>query len=446
MVEVQKLKGKLTRAIYQASDEDVSKLGIPKTFVLDKVIDAFTESRASIYVFNADKEFEKRAIVVPADLNIEEIKGKTAEEIDKAFHTHAMKNLNRNLSMTMTIGADPEVFIEDKEGKLIYAFDFLPNKDKALRSATSSDNGNMPVYNDGFAAEYNTPAGKTCLAWVIDSVHLCLKKIHQEAKKHNPGARISAKTWFDIELETLDALPPERVQLGCVPSFNAYALSGLMLEGREIPGRSTGGHIHFGVNYNGKERQDEEYIKMVKSLDMIVGVACVSLLENFDNPMRRQFYGLPGEFRKPPHGLEYRTLSNGYYCHPAMVNLVMDFARKVCAYGVKGMRQYWQSTEKETIDCILECNAKKAREIMTRNKTTLIGLLKASYSDDTLAGETGYKVFFNGLEYGVKDPYDVAGNWSLEGNWVTHCNNNGANWTANGDKSAHQIIANGKKV
>jgi hypothetical protein len=71
-----------------------------------------------------------------------------------------------------------------------------------------------------------------------------------------------------------------------------------------VPFRTTGGHIHFGIG----KRDDETVSRMVKALDAIIGVACVSLFDGIDDPRRRRMYGLAGEYRLP----EYGVLSIGH--------------------------------------------------------------------------------------------------------------------------------------
>src|ERR1019366_5440055 len=103
----------------------------------------------------------------------------------------------------------------------------------------------------------------------------------------------------------------------------------------------------------------ETKINMVKAMDAIAGVACVALFAKYDNPIRRQYYGLPGEYRLPKHGLEYRALSNAWLIHPLIMNLVIDFARKAAIMGKEGLFSKWKATEQETIDCITNCDVAK---------------------------------------------------------------------------------------
>src|SRR6185369_6959931 len=167
----------------------------------------------------------------------------------------------------------------------------------------------------------------------------------------------------------------------------------------------------------------EKAVPIVKALDAIIGVACVSLFAKFDNPKRRRLYGLPGEFRLPKHGIEYRPLSNAWLAHPFITNLVIDVARNVVVLAQKNLfHRVWDAKEEEVVDTILTCNVQKAREILEKNKETFIKILGASYHEWAKKNQLEFlfNVFLNGMEWIVKDPHNFTNNWSLNGIWITH--------------------------
>jgi hypothetical protein len=224
--------------------------------------------------------------------------------------------------------------------------------------------------------------------------------------------------------QTLEA-KEEHIQFGCMPSFNAYGMKGLSIPGREVPFRPAGGHIHFGVGKLSEARA----IEMVKGLDAILGVVCVSLFASFDDPRRRSLYGLAGEYRLPPHGLEYRVLSNAWLFHPLIMNLVFDLSRKALVFGDKGFLKFWKTSQEETIKVINSCDVKGARKIMELNKPVLRRVIASSYigiSEKEL--EVIYNIFYKGMESVVKDPTDIVGNWNLNGTWVAHSDGKDKNW------------------
>jgi hypothetical protein len=177
---------------------------------------------------------------------------------------------------------------------------------------------------------------------------------------------------------------------------------------------------------------------MVRAMDNILGVACVSLFAGYDDMRRRQFYGMPGEYRRPPHGLEYRTLSNTWLCHPMIANLVMEIGRRSAMIGRAGALTVWKASEADVVDCIMTGNVDKARELLSINKELFVGIAKAAglYSPEKV-----YDVFYNGLDSVVKNPTDIENNWNLTSAWVRHSDGKGKNW-----KYSIETISKGEKV
>jgi hypothetical protein len=213
----------------------------------------------------------------------------------------------------------------------------------------------------------------------------------------------------------------EHVTFGCMPSLNVYGHKGLTAHGREVPFRSAGGHIHFGIG----PRTKKTTANIVKALDSILGVACVSLFAGYDNPSRRLMYGLAGEYRLPPHGLEYRVLSNAWMIHPLITNIVFDLSRKALKIGELGLLYRWVATEQETTECINKCDVALAREILQRNEKFFTEILSAKGVEDS---KRMYNIFMQGLDSVVARPQDIASNWNLNSYWVTHCDGVGKNW------------------
>jgi hypothetical protein len=351
--------------------------------------------------------------------------------VKKLYTDFVIKNINSNLNHNFTMGTDPEIFVTDKK-KLINAFDFLGSKAEPTRHACNT------IYWDGFQAEFTTVASQ-CLEIQTNYIQQGLQGIYREAKKFYAHASLSMKSTFDIPSEILVGAKKEHVAFGCMPSLNAYKLeSELVMDGRECPFRMAGGHIHFG--FNSSKKEPDTVINMVKALDAILGVACVSLFAKYDDPKRRLLYGLPGEYRLPAHGMEYRTLSNAWLCHPMIMNIVFDISRRVAVFGEKKLMDYWDATEKETIETILRCDVKNAKKILKRNNEIFKKIITSAYGNGK-DPEVLYNVFLDGLDSVVVDPNDVVGNWNLEKDWVNGGYGLGKNWY-----TGYNIIKSGKKV
>ena len=360
-------------------------------------------------------------IVDPKDKGFADLMGK--------YQNIKISHLDKTLNYSGMIGSDPEIFVTDNN-KLVPAFHFLPDKHNPMLSPGSPDYnflsrelslefggyGGTPMYWDGFQAEFATKANK-CLGHHIDSIAAGLTGVYRAARSKFKNAKLTMRNVFNISDELMDESDDEYVNFGCMPSFNIYGLRADKPPARTVPFRSAGGHIHFGIG----PTTENQAQPIVKALDAICAVMCVSLFAEFDDPKRRILYGLPGEYRLPPHGLEYRPLSNAWLCHPVITNLVFDLARKALMFGKNGFLPCWKASEEETLHTIINCDVERAHAIMDRNKDIISKIFKSSYSyADEESIEMLFSAFKNGISSIVKDPNDLVSNWKLEGNWIPH--------------------------
>lgn len=384
-------------------------------FLLVKVSKGYYGPESLMVMLIKPGELTARSFTIPVTFEINKLTGIPGMRMVKSYEKQLANDFRHQLGHQCNIGSDPEIFVTDEKDTLIPAFEFLGGKkDTKVRTV----NGNSPVYWDGFQAEFETLAG-SCLDNQCYYVYEGMNAVLRAARKYNKKAKLSLKTVMEIPSKLLQESKDEHVALGCMPSFNAYDMHGQSVEnGRDMPIRSTGGHIHFGL-FDVDTIKKEQYIGMVKALDAILGVACVSLFAEYDNAARRQYYGLAGEYRLPKHGLEYRPLSNAWLAHPFITNIVFMLARKAMMVGKVGLlEKVWDATEKETIDCINNHDVEKAREILKRNKDSFIEILEASVYTGGSGIENGkilYKVFMEGMHEVIKTPEDIEGNWNLTG-------------------------------
>lgn len=416
----------------------------PESFLITNVTnggDAGEDRYVHVYYYD-NKQGKTLYQTIHHCTQFAELTGTKAKELIIETMEAQYKNIEHNLKHTFHIGSDPEIFIEDENGECIPAFNFLGGKnDKKNPFSYPACNYNGSIYWDGFQAEFDTYAA-TCLEQQSESVQSALQELQRLAKAYNPKAKLSNKTVMRVKQQALEEAKQEHVSLGCMPSYNVYGMSGQVVEDpRLLPIRPAGGHIHFGIGKSTHEQVKD----IVKTLDAILGVCCVSLFQKYDDPARRQYYGLAGEYRLPPHGLEYRTLSNAWLYHPVIMNFVFDFARKVLIFGQKGFFSKWQASEAETIACINNCDVTLAHEIMERNKDIIIKLFKAAYgsvSKDEKVFEALYKIFYTGMDCIVKDSTNFSDNWRMGASLYNQSDSNPRNFRNNIDR----IIAIGKKV
>lgn len=295
----------------------------------------------------------------------------------------------------VALGADPEIFLEKGDGTLLPAFAFLPSKYEPLKTPEEGQN----FYWDGFQAEFNI-LPSTEITECLKSVRFGLKALLRAAQERDPGARLSLKTVVETPLDMLRTLPPEFVEFGCMPSYNVYGITGMGLDGINCPHRFAGGHIHFGISEN--ESAMDMIPQLVRALDAILGVACVSLFENFDNPVRRQYYGLAGEHRLPPHGMEYRPLSDAWLFNPKLATAVLELARKIVVWTVNGKNR-WDASQEEVVECMLRSDVTIARKILKRNL------------DNGLLASMNFKTSIDLMAPAEKSVHmtDIADNWNL---------------------------------
>ncbi len=392
---------------------------LPRIAIITAIANSWRVGEKDVQLWNDEsRRMERKSATAGTTVRI--LSGRRA----KAAMADYVKANNGNIAGLMpnvgfTVGSDPEIFVTDSSGAIIPAWKFLPSKTEAEYYEGTYYG---KAYWDGFQAEFS-PNSNTCLAYHLDAVQAGLKTILIAARKKFPDARLDIRSVLPVDPETLETAEDKYVEFGCMPSINAYGLSGNNLPGRQVPMRFAGGHLHLGMK---PEYRSPEGIK---GMDAILGVACVSMFAEFDNPVRREYYGLPGEYRTPPHGLEYRALSNAWLMHPLLANFVFDVGRAAYRFGLSGLNTL---PEDEVVDIMLRSDVDKARAFMTKHSTTFNSVISASPTyGNTYASEVlGY--FLSGAESIIRDPRDLEYNWRLipgpKRPWYSHCESMDSNW------------------
>ena len=305
-----------------------------------------------------------------------------------------------------SVGSDPEIFVEDEAGKVVPAFMFLEGKE----SVEVEDS-----YWDGFQAEFSTKPSH-CIAFLADSTQAALQRLHAKVQTAGKGKwRLTDRSVVDVDEQFLQEIAPQFSQFGCTPSLNAYGDQGPMLEGRFVPFRMAGGHIHIGARLKGV---DVDHV--VKQMDKIVGIMSVALFRGMEDPRRRYLYGRAGEYRLPPHGLEYRVLSNAWLCHPVIMNFITHVARVSAAVGMFGFSPT-DITDEEAQEAINDSNSDMALALMERNKKFFDLVLDAVVHKSYVSTR---KLFAAAIREGVASYLPEAGldkRWRMDGQWSRHC-------------------------
>jgi hypothetical protein len=321
-----------------------------------------------------------------------------------------------------TLGADPEMFLFENN-KLIPAYEFLPKKRESADF----------IFWDGFQAEWKYSSPIYCQNNLVKATREKMMLLQAKAQKKFPNARLSLRNVVRIPKETLETALDHYVELGCKPSYNAYGMRGIdVINPRTLPYRFAGGHMHFGT----WEGRRPNYKGIISTLDAVLGVWGVGAARNLDVPVRRQYYGLAGEYRMPTYsvdpefnavayGVEYRTLSNFWLCHPAIMQLTWEIGRQAVRLATSKYRKFWVASKEEVIETINNCDTAQAEKILKRNKGMFLWMLNQKYHDFKTAAERGYQVAFKGVEEFVGDPNDLPRTWHFNAEWIL---NGGAQW------------------
>lgn len=220
------------------------------------------------------------------------------------------------------IGCDPEMFLQDKQGKFISAVGLIggSKEDPFMISAMGH-----AVQEDNVAVEFNIPPAKTKEAWVTD-IQFVMDYLTNSLKDKELVLRITASTEFEA-----DQLACQKAQtFGCDPDFNAWTRQQNprpMAKSKSL--RSCGGHIHIGYD----KPSVETNIALIKAMDLFTSIP---LLEQDMDTRRRELYGKAGAFRHKAYGVEYRTLSNFWLSSKELMEFIFDQTHKAINFVNSG--------------------------------------------------------------------------------------------------------------
>jgi len=222
--------------------------------------------------------------------------------------------------MTDVVGMDPEVFIRIQD-KVVPASVYFPDKTKQIECSTGSTS------RDGWALELRPKPGRP--RQVVKNLEI----LFREARLHIVEQGVAFNDIVFLPNATLNispqtdftTLPPDLQQFGCEPSFDAYeagAPINVKINATEHFHRYAGGHLHFCLGevignqgfpnvaskyyrelltlvHKGKDVEARAKVSpLVQLFDYTIGLFLASqdFPPNFER-QRRNYYGLPGEFR-----------------------------------------------------------------------------------------------------------------------------------------------------
>lgn len=248
--------------------------------------------------------------------------------------------------MPVSVGCDPEFTVLDPNGLPVpaHSVGIKTKGPGAIKTYTST------AFRDGYNVEVNINGGKFCRAHVLDSVGNAVKFIRDFLPK---GYTLTAKAAYRIRVEEqMKDAPPDVTEFGCSPSKDAYTGEDkvVVLKAYEHPWRYAGGHLHFGdqpYGYNRDGMYGEDYCHaisdrsknplLVKLFDRYIGVPLAVLFDDDAQWERRKYYGQAGEYREQTYntgedvvsGVEYRVPPPETFNHKALISLFTGVGRCV---------------------------------------------------------------------------------------------------------------------
>lgn len=226
----------------------------------------------------------------------------------------------------IVVGCDPELMLEDaKTGELKSAIGICPGTKHVPHKVT-----NGALLCDNVNLEFNTKPAKTAADFkkVIKSV---LKQAVKIVGADNKLVVRASANFPEKELEH-----PDAKAFGCDPDFDAYTVAQNTppRDAGDNNFRSAGGHVHIGYTKDTEEllTNMDGKIRVIKAMDLVVGIASVLLDKDPTSTARRKLYGKAGCHRMKDYGVEYRAVGNYWVMSPqyvdiifALTNLAVDF-------------------------------------------------------------------------------------------------------------------------
>lgn len=195
----------------------------------------------------------------------------------------------------LSVGSDPEFFIQDRTGKVVPSRGIIPGNKKKPRPLVWG-----AVHRDNVACELNPiPASSET---EFSSNFLNLKNEVEDKLLRNKCMSLVVKTSHEFSHEQLNYR--EAQEFGCDGDFTIWEhIQPPVMRDPYSLVRSAGGHIHIAID--GLNRAN--LATVISRLDLLISVPLV-LLDS--DKLRRQSYGKAGCYRPKPYGIEYRTPSN----------------------------------------------------------------------------------------------------------------------------------------
>jgi Phage phiEco32-like COOH.NH2 ligase-type 2 len=193
---------------------------------------------------------------------------------------------------TMRLGADPEVLLQNKSGKLISSIGMIGAGKLDPYQIPNMEKG-FTLQEDNVTLEYGIPPASSAKEFSSHIENVMLQSL--EYVKGLSFSKLSCAVYDADQMQN-----PAAHVFGCEPDFNAWTND--YNPGPQPPHpfmRSAGGHVHVETK--------ADPLAVVRAMDLFLGIPSVLMDEGEE---RRKLYGKAGAHRVKDYGVEYRTLSN----------------------------------------------------------------------------------------------------------------------------------------
>lgn len=207
--------------------------------------------------------------------------------------------------MRLSLGCDPEVFLQDKVTKdVVSAYGLFPG---TKTNPYPVDKGAVQV--DGMALEFNIHPAKS-IEEFNGNIETVLHQMNEMVNKVSPDLQLLFEPVAHFDPMYFALQPLEAKILGCDPDFDEYGTEKTPPEGtQDNPIRTAAGHMHIGWRENGDpfEKGHFDNCKLIASkFKILKGYAPLTPSER----ERTKLYGGTGSFRPKSYGIELRSPSN----------------------------------------------------------------------------------------------------------------------------------------
>jgi hypothetical protein len=253
----------------------------------------------------------------------------------------------------LALGADPEVFLVDEQGKPFSAEGIFGGTKHNPKPMKGLPEGYF-IQEDNVAAEYNVPPSEDIKVWAA-SLQKGLSYVRKVARRRKLAPYLAP----DFDFPVHQVITPHAMELGCDPDFNAWTQSKNPRPKPPPTMRTAAAHVHISW----VDPTDDQRWELVKALDLNVGVP--SILFTPPN-RRRKLYGRAGACRLKPYGVEYRVLDN-FYLHSIALSMQVGHRIKTTAEMISRypmLREAINKRGEEIQKCINEHDQTLAQELM----------------------------------------------------------------------------------